>query len=37
MGLGISLPVVAGKKTKLGKLLSYVQPPGFYVEVDKQF
>jgi len=37
LGLGLSLPVIAGKNTKFGKLLSYVQPPGFNLEVDKQF
>lgn len=38
LGLGLSLPVLAGKKSKIaGKLLSYVQPPGFNVEVDNQF
>lgn len=37
LGLGISLPVLAGKNTLPGKLLSYIQPPGFYVQMDKQF
>lgn len=37
LGLGISLPVLAGKNSKVGKLLSYVQPPGFYIEADHQF
>lgn len=37
VGLGISLPVLAGKNTKLGKILSYVQPPGFYLEADNPF
>ena len=37
VGLGLSLPVIAGKSTKIGKLLSYVQPPGFNIEVDNQF
>ncbi len=37
LGLGISLPVLAGKSTKLSKLFTYIQPPGLYLEVDKQF
>lgn len=37
VGLGVSLPVLAGKNTRIGKILSYVQPPGFYLEADKQF
>ncbi len=37
VGLGISLPVLAGKNSKAGKILSYIQPPGFYLEADKEF
>lgn len=37
VGLGISLPVLAGKNTRIAKVLSYVQPPGFYVQADKEF
>ena len=38
LGLGLSLPVLAGKKSKIAsKVFSYVQPPGFNVEIDNQF
>ena len=38
LGLGLSLPVLAGKKSKIAsKVFSYVQLPGFNVEIDNQF
>ncbi len=37
IGLGISLPSLLKKKSKVGTLLRYVQPPGFYLEADRQF
>ncbi len=37
VGLGVSIPSLFGKKSKLGKVFNYVQPPGLYLEADKQF
>ena len=37
VGLGLSLPTLFKKRRKFSTLLEYVQPPGFNVEMDKQF
>jgi len=37
VGIGLSLPALAGKDSKLGTVLKYIQPPGFYLEHDKEF
>jgi len=37
VGIGLSLPAIAGKNSKLGTVLKYVQPPGFYLQQDKKF